>query len=171
MFKETIETARLLLRPFTLEDIDASYQMNLDPEVVRYTHDGGVLTYEEIKERITDVVLNDYPTNGFGRFAVILKVTNAFIGFSGLKYLPEYDEVDLGYRFMKKYWGQGYATESCKVSIQFGFEQLKLDKIAGYALPENIGSIKVMEKLNFKFEKQFLEDDVLMDKYVLRKKV
>ena len=125
----TIETERLLLRPFTLDDVEASYQMNSDPEVTRYTNDGGVKTREQIRHLIKDHVLSDYQKHGFGRFAVVLKEENRFIGFSGLKYLPDLDEVDIGYRFLRAYWGQGFATESARVSMKFGFEELNLEEL------------------------------------------
>lgn len=162
---KTIETDRLLLRPFTLDDVEASYQVNKDPEVTRYTNDGGVKTKERIQYLIENNVLGDYRKYGFGRFAVVLKEENKFIGFSGLKYLPEFDLVDLGYRFHRDYWGKGFATESGKASLAFGFEELKLSKIIGMVLPENKASIHVLEKLGFSFEKEFFEEDILIWQY------
>lgn len=167
MFAEIIETERLLLRPFTMADVNGSYQLNLDAEVTKYTNDGGGVSYEEIKKRIHGVVHGDYEKYGFGRFAVIYKDTNEFVGFSGLKYLSEYDEVDIGYRFNQKYWGKGIATESAHASLEFGFQKLKLEKIVGYAMPENMASVRVMEKLGFEFEKDYLEEGVLVRKYYI----
>jgi RimJ/RimL family protein N-acetyltransferase len=74
-----------------------------------------------------------------------------FIGWCGLKYRPELDEIDLGYRFMKSAWGKGYATEAAMASIKYGFEQLGMRKIVGRAMPGNLGSIKVLEKCGMKF--------------------
>ena len=96
-----IETERLLIRPFSMEDIEPSYGMNLDAEVSRYTGDGWVVSKYEIERRIIENVLGDYKKYGFGRLAVELKVENKFIEFTGLKYLEDMDEVDLGYRFKK----------------------------------------------------------------------
>jgi [ribosomal protein S5]-alanine N-acetyltransferase len=165
----TIETERLLLRPFCLDDIEPSYVMNLDAEVSRYTADGGVVSREEIKRRIVENVFGDYEKYGFGRLAVELKTENKFIGFAGLKYLDDLKEVDLGYRFMKEYWGKGIATEAAKASVNFGFETLGLNKIVAMVLPENRSSIRVLEKLNFTFEKEFAEHDHLARLYSLRK--
>ena len=165
---ETIETERLILRPFNLNDIEPSYELNLDPEITRYTNDGGVKSYETIKYLIQDVVMGDYEKHGFGRFAVDLKDNNEFIGFTGLKYIPELDEVDLGYRFKRKYWGMGIATESGIASLKFGFETLDLKEIIAMALPGNIGSIRVLEKLNFHLTEQFEEENILINKYLLK---
>ena len=166
-FTTQIETERLILRPHTMDDVEPSYQMNLDKEVSRYTGDGGVQTREEIHRRIKENVLGDYAKYGFGRFAVILKSENKFIGFSGLKYLPDLDEVDLGYRLIRQYWGKGYATESALASLDFGFNQLGMDKIIALALPENKASIHIMDKLGFEFDKKVVEDGLEAVQYVL----
>ena len=167
--KLEIETTRLLLRRFTLNDIDAAYQMNLDTEVSKYTGDGGVVSRAEIQKRITEDVLGDYHKYGYGRLAVELKATQKFIGFAGLKYLDDLNEVDLGYRFMTPYWGKGYATEAGKACVHFGFKNLGLKKIVGFVLPENLGSIRVLEKLGFLFDKEVEEDGMLIQRFQITK--
>ena len=69
-----------------------------------------------------------------------------------MKYLPELDAVDVGYRFLPEYWGQGLATEACRASISFGFEELILNQIIGLVLAENIASIRVLEKVGMRFD-------------------
>lgn len=165
-FTTRLETERLILRPHTMDDVEPAYQMNLDEEVSRFTGDGGVQSREEIHRRIKEDVLGDYAKYGFGRFAVILKSENKFIGFSGLKYLPDLDEVDLGYRLMRAYWGKGYATESAKTSLEFGFHELQLSKIIALALPENTASIRIMEKLGFTFDQMIVEDGLEVMQYL-----
>ena len=164
-----IETERLLIRPFRMEDIEPSFTMNLDAEVSKYTGDGGIVSKKEIERRIVENVFGDYEKYGFGRLAVELKGENRFIGFTGLKYLDDMDEVDLGYRFMKEYWGKGIATESGKACVNLGFNNLGLTKIIAMVLPENAGSIHVLEKLNFKYEKEIIEDNQLAKVYTLIK--
>lgn len=164
-----IETDRLIIRPFTIEDIEPAHRMNLDQDVNKYTGDGGVVSEEDTKRRIVADVLGDYKKHGYGRLAVELKSEKEFIGFTGLKYLEDMDEVDLGYRFMKSYWGRGIATESAKASIKLGFETLGLSRIIAMVLPENIASIKVLEKLNFKYEKDIIEDEQLAKLFALEK--
>ena len=164
-----IETERLLIRPFKMEDIGPSYIMNLDAEVSRYTGDGGVVSKKEIERRIVENVFGDYDKYGFGRLAVELKGENKFIGFTGLKYLEDMDEVDLGYRFMKEYWGKGIATESAQACLNLAFDTLELSKIIAMVLPENIGSIRVLKKLNFEYEKDIIEYSQLAKIYSLNK--
>ena len=153
-----IETERLIIRPFKEEDIEASYIMNLDEQVSKYTGDGGVVSREEIERRIRENVFGDYEKHGFGRLAVELKAENKFIGFTGLKYLEDLDEVDLGYRLMSQYWGKGLATESAIASLDLGFNALGLNRIIAMVLPDNKASIRVLEKLKFKYEKDIIED-------------
>lgn len=164
-----IETERLLIRPFTVEDIAPSYIMNLDPEVSRYTGDGGVVSKAEIERRIVENVFGDYEKHGFGRLAVELKEEHKFIGFTGLKYLEDRDEVDLGYRFMKAYWGKGIATEAGQACVDLGFNTLGLKRMIAMVLPENTGSIRVLEKLHFEYEKERIEDGQLAKVYSLIK--
>lgn len=153
-----LSTHRLLLRPFTKEDIPAAYAMNKDQEVSKYTGDGGVVSYAEMERRIVEDVLGDYQKYGYGRLAVVLKESQDFIGFAGLKYIPELQEVDLGYRFFSKYWGKGYATEAAKACLHYGFEDLQLQHIIATVLPENKASIHVLNKMGFQFEKEYRED-------------
>lgn len=156
---KVLRTDRLILRPFTIDDIDAAYKMNLDEEVSRWTGDGGVVGKEEIRRRIQEDVLGDYAKYRYGRMAVVLKETEEFIGFCGLKYLEDYEEVDLGYRLMSQYWGRGYATEACQVCLDYGFGQLGLNKIIAMVLPQNKASIRVLDKLGFQFQRDIVEGE------------
>ena len=164
-----IETERLLIRPFKMEDIEPSYSMNLDAAVNKYTGDGGIVSKKEIERRIVENVFGDYEKYGFGRLAVEIKGENKFIGFAGLKYLDDLDEVDLGYRFMKAYWGKGIATEAAQACVNLGFNTLDLKKLIAMVLPENTPSIRVLEKLHFKFEKEIIEGEQLAKIYALHK--
>ena len=169
MTMKRIETERLILRPHTIEDILPAYEMNLDTEVSKYTGDGGVVSLSEIERRIKEDVMGDYAKYGFGRFAVELKSKNKFIGFAGLKYLEDLDEVDLGYRLMSEYWGKGYATEASRACVKFGFEVLELDRVIALVMPDNEASINVLLKLGFKFDTFIEEDGEQVKKYSLEK--
>ena len=81
------------------------------------------------------------------------KPDNKLIGFAGLKYLPEYDETDIGYRILPDYWGKGLMTEVGKEIIKYGFEKLGVDSIIGIADPDNVGSCRVLEKIGLEFYK------------------
>ncbi len=99
-----LETNRLLLRTFTLEDAQLIYELNLDPEITRYTGDP-VKDINHAKEVLEQVILPQYALYNHGRWAVHIKDDLEFIGWCGLKNRPERNEIDLGYRFLKTAWG------------------------------------------------------------------
>lgn len=162
-----IETDRLILRPFEERDIEPSYQLNLDEEVSKYTADGGVVSYDEIKRRIRENVMGDYAKHGYGRLAVELKSNGEFIGFSGVKYLEDLKEIELGYRFRSSLWGKGIATEAGKAALEIAFDRLQLQDLIGLVLKDNIGSIKVLEKLGFHYLDTIEDSGVMAEKYVM----
>ncbi len=140
-----LETNRLLLRTFTPEDAQLIYELNLDPEITRYTDDP-VKDINHAKEVLEQVILPQYALYNHGRWAVHIKNGLEFIGWCGLKNRPKRNEIDLGYRFLKTAWGKGYATEAAFACIKYGFEKLNLQRIIGRAMPDNIGSLRVLEK-------------------------
>lgn len=150
--KKIIETERLILRPFTIEDAEASYEMNSDPEVMQYLGGVTVQSVDEVREILQKTTLADYEKHGFGRFAVIHKETNEFVGFCGLKFIDEFGEVDHGYRFRPKFWRQGFGYEASLPCIDFAFNDLGLDRVVAIADPENIASVTLLTKLGFAYE-------------------
>ena len=150
--KIIIETERLLLREITLDDMEDLFKLHSHPEVQRYTGESVVGSPDEIESAIKERIRN-YRKFGFGRWATILKNGKQFIGWAGLAYLPEFDEIDLGYRFLPEFWGMGLATEAAHAILEYGFEQLKLKRIVAIAMKENRASIRVMKKVGMKFEK------------------
>jgi RimJ/RimL family protein N-acetyltransferase len=121
------------------------YRLNLDPEVIRYTGDPPFESIAAAEQFIRDY--SQYRLYGFGRWAVHERETDTFIGWCGLRYSPEKNEVDLGYRFFRQYWGQGYATEAGKACLDYAFRALHLDFVVGNVMIENTASVKVLEKL------------------------
>ena len=149
--KIILETPRLVLREITPLDAQNAYDLNADWEVIKYTGDDAFESVEAAQKFLENY--KDYVKNGFGRWAVILKEKDEFLGWCGLKYNEDIKEVDLGYRFSQKNWGKGYATESAKACLEYGFNQLNLETIIARANQENTASINVMKKLSMQFEK------------------
>lgn len=148
------ETERLLLRELLPEDINGLLQLDSDPEVHQYLGQKTISTIEESSQNL-NYIRKQYIDNGIGRWAVIEKQTNQFIGWSGLKLITELTNghinyYDLGYRFIKEYWGKGYATESAKASISYAFNQLNANEVYAIADIDNLASIKILEKLGLK---------------------
>jgi len=154
-----LETDRILLREFEIEDYKEVFDFGSNKEVQKYTGDKAVESFDEAKEIIENINLPDYKKYGYGRWAAIFKPDNKLIGFAGLKFLEEFNETDIGFRFLPEYWGKGIATEVSKAIIDFGFNILKLNKIIGIADPENIGSCKVLTKIGMEFYKLDEYDD------------
>jgi ribosomal-protein-alanine N-acetyltransferase len=147
-----MDTERLILRPFTLDDAEAWLPLISLPEIIRYTGDTPASSVDEARELLRTRPLRDYAVHGYGRMAVIEKASRRLVGFSGLKYLEDLGEVDIGYRFLPDCWGKGYASESARVLMEHGREKLGIGRIVGMAHPDNAASIKVLEKLGLAFE-------------------
>lgn len=150
--KTILETDRLLLREFVAGDAEVYFRMVSDLDVTRYTGDGGK-TPGEVTRMMEERLFADYRLRGYGRWAAVYKPTGAVIGFAGLKYLEDVDEVDLGYRFFKEHWGRGLATEAARAVLAHGFGTLGLRRVIGIADVGNKASIRVLEKVGFAFEK------------------
>jgi len=144
-----LETNRLYLRRITIEDAENIYLLNLDPEVIQYTGDDAFDSVASAQHFVTHY--DHYNKYDFGRWAVIGKNNHTFLGWCGLKYTPETDEYDIGFRFLKKYWNQGYATEAALACIALGFEKYKMPRIIGRARKDNASSIKVLEKIGMSY--------------------
>lgn len=144
-----LQTDRLLLREFLISDAESLYMLNDDYDVIKYTGDVPFLNVNEAKLFLKNY--NPYKTFGFGRWAVIDKSNNEFLGWCGLKFSPELQETDIGFRFFKKNWNKGYATEAANACIHFGFDNLNLKKIVGRAMESNTASIKVLEKIGMQY--------------------
>ncbi|MGQ2982420.1 GNAT family N-acetyltransferase [Flavobacterium sp.] len=143
-------TSRLLFRKIDHDDAQSLYEMDSDPEVHRYLGNAPVRSMDEIKTAIA-MIRKQYEENGVARMAVILKETGEFLGWAGLKLVRQEinghtNYYDLGYRFMKKHWGKGYATEAAKAFVDHGFNMMFLSKINAYADAGNVNSHAVLEK-------------------------
>lgn len=144
--KVILETDRLLLREYVEDDAEAFFKLNTNPKVLRFVPDKALVNIDQARQILIDHPIADYREHGFGRGACILKSTGEQIGFAGLKYLEELGDVDVAYRLLPAYWGRGLATEAAIASVRYGFADLGLKRIIGLAMPENIASLRVLEK-------------------------
>jgi ribosomal-protein-alanine N-acetyltransferase len=155
------ETERLILREILPTDDRHLFELDSDPEVHTYVGRKPVTTIAECRAVIENI-RGQYQKHGIGRWAVVLKSTHEFIGWAGLKLVTEpvnnhTGYYDLGYRFMRKHWGKGYASEVAGASVKYGFGVLGLKKINAYAHSENLASRKVLEKTDLQFIELFQE--------------
>jgi len=171
--KLPIFTERLTLRKITIDDVDNIFQLDSNPEVMKYV---GVppVTNKQESAKMVENIINQYEKNGTGRLAVIEKESNQFIGWSGIKLLTQEvngfkNVYELGYRFLPKFWGKGYATESAIASLDLGFNQLNADKIYAYADVGNESSNRILTKLGFENKGTFLDKGDICNWYELEK--
>lgn len=155
----TIETARTYIREFTLADAEAVLNFNGDSQVTRFTGDADMVkNLDDAKTVIKDIWLKEYKQYGYGRWAVVDKGSGKVIGFCGLKYIPELNMPDVGYRFIPEFWGKGYATETALACVKYCREQLGIQRFFGDVMEQNVASIKVLKKLGLKFNGFIAED-------------
>ena len=153
--KPVIATARTTLHRFSANDAEDFYQLNLNPENVRFTGDAPFASVEQAKQFIANY--DHYQLHGFGRWSVYLNPDEAsgtsrksrYIGFCGLRKNSQNGLVDIGYRIDQKYWGRGLATEISQSVLAYGFEHLSLPIIVSRARVDNPASIAVLNKTGF----------------------
>ena len=148
----TIETARLRLRPFTMNDLDGLYQqIYSDAEVMRYLPGGKPRPRGEtevvLREFIAHGVAYDYTIN-----AVIDKRSDQLMGLCGLFTLKDDGAVEIAYALGQPFWGRGFTTEAALATLRYGFETMGLERIIALAEPENIASQRVMQKIGMQHQ-------------------
>ena len=158
-----LETKRLIIEHFTCADIHMWASIEADPLVRKFV-DGKCLSREEAGHYVK-MSMDSYAVNGFGRFAVRSKTSKRLIGMCG--FLQQDEEIDFGYRYSAETWGKGIGYEAANKVLNYGLEHLKLKKICAGVAIENIPSIKILEKLGFKFEKNFFFDQTKAARYVI----
>jgi RimJ/RimL family protein N-acetyltransferase len=154
-----LTTERIYLREFEPADAASLYALNSNPEVLRYTGDSPFLNSAAAESFIRDY--DHYRRFGYGRWAVILKQGERFIGYAGLRHDEKTAEVDLGFRLFTNYWSQGFATEAGRAALTLGFERFKLERIIGRSMRENLPSVSVLQKLGMEFSEVREESELL----------
>jgi len=149
----TITTSRLVLRALSAKDLDPLYQVFGGKDVMRYFPSTDVPTRDQVQKMISHQ-LKHWDEHGFGWWALEPREKNELIGWSGLQFLPETDEIEVAYLLAPAYWGQGLATEAAKASLRYGFEELGLENVVAIVHPENAASRRVIEKLGMSFVDQ-----------------
>lgn len=154
-----IETSRLQLRPFTQDDLDDLFRLYSDAEVMKYLSPRS----KEQTQASLNKHIQHWQDYNFGMWAVVYKDSGRMIGRCGLGFLDNTPEVELGYVFDKSYWRMGIATEAAIATLKYGFREIKLNRIVAIAHPQNIASVRVIQKAGMKYEKnaRFYNVDVV----------
>lgn len=151
---KVLETDRLLIRPYTLEDFDVIYGILSDPVTMSFW------PKPFDKEQVTHWIernMRSYQGNGFGRCLVVLKERNTVIGDCGImkSEINNQLENDLGYIIDQHYWKQGYGTEAAQACMHFAFDELQLDSICINMPVDHVSSRRVAELIGMKLETEF----------------
>lgn len=154
-----LTTSRLILRECSLDDLPAFYEIDSDPEVVRFVS-YGPWTLEECRNDLTDHLAEQHASPRFSYYlAVILAVEERLIGLCALDITShKHQEAELGYALNRRYWGQGYSTEAAHALLTFGFSTLNLHRIFATCHPENRASERVLQKLGMQSEGRLREN-------------
>jgi len=160
--KSFIETERLILREMIPSDDEGMFELDSNPEVHRFVGKSPVTLIDESRLMIENI-RTQYAENGIGRWAVILKETNEFIGWSGIKLIKDtinnhQNFYEIGYRFIQKHWGKGYATEAGLAFVDYAFNEMKVENLYAYADAGNINSRHILEKLGMHYVNSFEYD-------------
>ncbi len=156
-----LETERLVLRRLTEDDAKRLFELDSDPEVMRYLNNGRTHTRNEIVEKVLPHYLDQSARYGdeYGFWAAIEKATGAFVGWFHFRpYRAEPEAIELGYRLMRSAWSKGFATEGSRALLREGFTELGVDKVVADTLVGNVRSRRVMEALGMRLEAEFVLD-------------
>ncbi len=149
---KVLETHRMILRQLETSDVDALMGIFSDPEAMRYYP--ATKSRREAEEWVRRF-RGSYRERGFGLWAAILKDSGEFAGQCGLvaQEVDEKDEVEIGYLFLRRFWGRGLATEAAQACRDYGFGTLGCDRLVSLIDPANLASRRVAEKVGMKLEK------------------
>lgn len=157
------ETERLTLSEFTAEDAPFILELVNTPSWLQYIGDRNVHTLDDARNYLQYGPLQSYKKSGFGFYAVKLKDSNTPIGMCGLVKRDTLDDPDIGFAFLPSFEKQGYGYESALATLQYAKSEFQLSRILAITLETNAPSIRLLEKLGFRFEKRIpFGDEELM---------
>lgn len=148
----SITTERLTLRAFTLDDAPFVFELLNDSDWIRFIGDRGIRTLDDARRQISEKYLSAYMRDGFGLMMVTRTADDATVGMCGLIRRAGLDDVDIGFAFLPRYRGQGFALEAARAALLHGRDVLKLKRVVGITLPANVASIALLKKIGLEFE-------------------
>jgi RimJ/RimL family protein N-acetyltransferase len=150
----TLETSRLTLRQWTLDDFEPFASVAADPQVMRFiSADGKPMSRFGAWQGLTSIV-GHWTLRGFGQFAVIERSSGNFVGRLGPWYPEGWPDFEIGWALRSEYWGKGYATEGASKCIEYAFSELNREHLVSLIVPENARSIRVAERLGERLERK-----------------
>jgi [ribosomal protein S5]-alanine N-acetyltransferase len=149
-------TKRLYLRSPQISDFDDLYQLQTDPHVMKYIGNG-VRDKTAVQDSLKNALKHEKKF-GYSLGSLFEKETDLFVGRAGLIHLAfddESTEIEVAYAIHMKFWGRGYGTEIAQALVNWGFENLTIDRLVGIVHPENIRSQKVLQNVGMSYAKDY----------------
>ncbi len=156
------ETERLILKPAEVQDANFFLELYNMPSFIQYIGDRNLRTKEDAENYITNRFIPQIEKLGFGNYVVILKEDNTKIGAVGIFEREGLDVLDIGFSFLEKYEGKGYAYESANKLKEVAATDFGVHKISAITTKDNFSSQKLIERLGLKFQKMVtIPEDVV----------
>jgi RimJ/RimL family protein N-acetyltransferase len=150
-----LQTGRIALRRLTTDDASFIRELVNEPSWIRYIGERNVRTDDDARAYLVRGPIAMYERHGFGLWMCESKASGEPLGICGLIKRDTLEDVDLGFAFLPRFWGQGYAREAAAAVLDYGREVLELDRIVAITSPDNTASIRLLEKLGLRLEKSF----------------
>ena len=147
-----LETERLQLRMLSVDDAEFMLRLLNEPSFIQNIGDRGVRTIDDARAYILKGPIASYEKFGFGLWMVETRLENTPIGICGLLKRDVLDDVDIGYALLPEFWSQGYALESASAVMSYANEKLGLKRVVAVTNSDNTSSIRLLEKMGFKYE-------------------
>jgi RimJ/RimL family protein N-acetyltransferase len=154
---KVLETDRLNLRRLAATDAEFIFELVNDPSWLKYIGDRGVRNIDDARNYVLNGPVAMYDRLGFGLYLVELKETGVPIGICGVLKRDSLDDVDIGFAFLPRHWGNGYAYESAAAVKTYARDVLGLGRLVAITSPDNDASMRVLERIGFRFEKTIRE--------------
>lgn len=148
-----LETDRLVLRRFTLDDAEFILRLVNEPSWLRYIGDKHVRNLDDARNYLRTGPLHMYEHYGFGMYLVELKDGGVAVGSCGLLKRDSLPEPDIGYAFLPEHWGKGYALEAASAVLKYGHREHRLPRILAITSPDNDRSIKILHGCGMHFKR------------------
>lgn len=162
------ETEHFLVRPCTMADADDVVAFWNDQEVMKHIGDGSWGGGMPVVKKFLHKTIASYlKAPGYGDCAIVDKQSKIVVGLAGLELLAESYEVEAGYILRRQHWGRGFGTEILTGLIKYGFSQLRCKKIMAISIPDNLASIRVMEKCGMHYVGRYLQYGLWHSKYLI----
>jgi [ribosomal protein S5]-alanine N-acetyltransferase len=154
-----LETDRLIMTEWVMQDWMEFRPIASDPDVMRYIGDGSTWSDQRI-QAFVERQMQEWNRYRFCLWKMLQKNDLRLVGFCGLQHLSQTEEIEIGWWLAKASWGKGLATEAARVVLHYGFETAALQRIVAIARPANYASIRIMEKLGMRYEKEMVRNGI-----------